>query len=392
MAIPTAFPSSIAKPLAATLVAALLAAAPIGQAGAQQGAPPPQVTVVELAARDVPLTFQYAARISAFREVQVRARVGGILLERKFTEGARVKAGDILFVIDPDRYEAALAEAKARLQQAVAQHNQAVRDAERAASLYEKNIGSEKARDDAVSNEELTRAAMAAAEAAVKTAQLNLDYTQVTAPISGVTSLEEVPEGSLIGTGSDASLLTSITQLDPVYVNFSFSDAEAADIRRLLARQEERGGHSTELKVAIAFRDGTAYEREGTIDFTASSIDVSTGTLRARAVVANPEGRLIPGQFVRATIKGLTLDGAIVVPEGALMQGPKGQFVYTVDTEGKAQARPVTTGAQVEGGFVILSGLAAGDRLITEGVIKVRPGAAVAATPPVTKADLAARQ
>jgi len=346
--------------------------------------------VVELAARDVPLTFQYAARISAFREVQVRARVGGILLERKFTEGARVKAGDVLFVIDPDRYEAALAEAKARLQQAVAQHKQAVRDAERAASLYEKNIGSEKARDDAVSNEELTRAAVAAAEAAVKTAQLNLDYTQVTAPISGVTSLEEVPEGSLIGTGSDASLLTSITQLDPVYVNFSFSDAEAANIRRLLAEQEQSGGHPAELKVAIAFGDGTTYDREGTIDFTASSIDVSTGTLRARAVVANPEGRLIPGQFVRATIKGLTLGDAIVVPEGSLMQGPKGQFVYTVDDEGKAQARPVTTGAQVEGGFVILSGLSAGDRLITEGVIKVRPGAAVAATP--AKADLAARQ
>jgi membrane fusion protein (multidrug efflux system) len=342
--------------------------------------PPPQVTVTRIEPKAVPVTYEYAARISAHREVQVRARVGGILLKRNFNEGSTVKAGQVLFEIDAAPFEAELARAKAQLQQAQAQYNQAVRDAERALQLFAKGAGSEKVRDDAISAKELGAAAVAAAEAQLRTAQLNLDYTKVKAPISGITSLEQVPEGSLIGTSGDSGLLTSITELDPVYVNFSFADREGSEIRRLLDAQSSKGAPAKNLKVKITFGDGQVYDQEGTIDFTASSIDTETGTLQARAIVKNPDRRLVPGQFVRATVTGLTLSDAIVVPEAAVMQGPQGQFVYAVNDSGQAEVRPVQLGRQIEGGWIASSGLRSGDKIVTEGVIKVRPGAPVTAS------------
>lgn len=380
---------------AALLLLAAPFLSPIPAANAQQpgGAPtpPPQVTVAEIAARRVPVTYEYAARISASREVQVRARVGGILLKRSFTEGARVKADQVLFEIDPAPFQAELARVKAQLQQAQAQLNQAVRDAERATQLFARGAGSEKARDDALSAKDLGAAAVAAAEAQLRTAQLNLDYTRVKAPIGGITSLEQVPEGSLIGTSGDSSLLTSITQLDPVYVNFAFADREGAEIRRLLKAQDENAPAKA-LKVKITFGDGEIYDHEGTIDFTSSSIDTQTGTLQARAVVNNPDHRLVPGQFVRATVTGLTMDNAIVIPEAALMQGPQGQFVYTVNGSGTAEIRPVQLDRQIEAGWIVSSGLKAGDKLVTEGVIKVRPGGPVTASAPAAKTNVAVQQ
>ncbi len=358
------------------------AAADPARAQAGPGAPPPAVTVVEIVPGKVPLTFEYAARVAASREVQVRAQVGGILLKRNFVEGARVKAGDVLFEIDPDSYKAAEAVALAQLQQAEAQLAQATRDAERASSLAATGTGTQKAKDDALSAKELAAAAVAAAKAQVRSAALNLERTKVTAPIDGVTSLEQVPEGSLIGTSGDAGLLTRITQLDPVYVYFSVSDSEFSEVRALLEAQGQWGSAPDFIRVRILIGDGSAYGREGTIDFTSSDLDAQTGTLRMRVVVANPERRLLPGQFVRAMVTGIALDKAIVVPHTALMQRPQGQFVYTVNSKGSAEIRLVTLGREVEGGWVVTSGLKAGDRLITEGIIKVRPGAPVTATAP----------
>jgi membrane fusion protein, multidrug efflux system len=363
---------------AAGLAFLVLAASPaLAQAPGQTPPPPPQVTVVEVQPREVGLTYEYAARVSAFREVQVRARVGGILLRRNFTEGSEVKAGDLLFEIDPAPYEAELARTKAQLAQAEAQYAQSVRDAERAIQLVQQKVTSAATRDSAIAARDQSAAAVAAARAQVRTAELNLSYTKVTAPISGITSREQVPEGSLIGTDASSSLLTSITQLDPVYINFSFSDSEAAEIRRLLDLQKAKGGDPTKLKVKVTFGDGQVYEHEGVIDFTSSSLDQETGTLGARAVVDNSDRRLIPGQFVRATIVGVTIGNAIVVPEPALMQGAQGQFVYVVDADGKAQARPVAVSRTVQGGWLVTSGLNPGDRVVTEGVMKVRPGAPV---------------
>ena len=383
-------------PAASLLLSAALLLAPLSPAYAQQPGgpppPPPQVTITEVQTKAVPVTYEYAARVSAYREVQVRARVGGILLKRNFTEGAQVKAGQVLFEIDPAPFEAERARTKAQLQQAQAQFNQAVRDAERALQLFARGAGSEKSRDDAIAAKELGAASVAAAEAQVRTAQLNLDYTKVRAPISGITSLEQVPEGSLIGTSGDSGLLTAITQLDPIYVNFAFADREGAEIRRLLASQQPKGSPAKDLKVKITFGDGEVYDQEGTIDFTSSSIDTQTGTLQARAIVKNPNQRLVPGQFVRATVTGLTLDDAILVPEAAVMQGPQGQFVYTINSTGNAEIRPVELSRQIESGWIVSSGLRAGDKLVTEGVIKVRPGAPVMDSAASANTNVAVKQ
>jgi membrane fusion protein (multidrug efflux system) len=373
---------SILSPRSSLLAAglAVLSAFPGYAQQAGQTPPPPPVTVIEVKTQTVPLSYQYAARITAFRRVDVRARVGGILLKRNFIEGAEVKAGDVLFMLDPATYQADVAKSKALLQQAEAQLSQTQREEKRTGSLFDQKVGSEKARDDAISARELAEALVASARAALQTAQLNLDYTSVTAPVDGITSLEQVSEGSLIGTSGDTGLLTSITQLDPVYVNFSFSDIEAAEVRRLVDLKKAKG-EAPKLGVKISFGDGTTYNQDGVVDFTSSTIDVSTGTLQARAVVANPDRRLLPGQFVRATVTGVSLDNAIVIPEVALMQSPQGQFVYTVDKDGKAHVNPLTLGQKVGDQWLVLSGLGAGDKLITEGIMKVRPGSPVQATP-----------
>nr|WP_081536338.1 efflux RND transporter periplasmic adaptor subunit [Rhodovulum sp. P5] len=349
------------------------------------GAPPPNVSVQTVALQDVILSYDYAARVSAFRDVEVRARVGGILLHRNFAEGAQVAAGDVLFEIDPAPYEVALAKAEAELQQAEAQHDQAVRDLERAENLFKQSVGSEKTRDDAIATEALTRAAVAAAEASVRSAELNLGYTRVTAPIGGVTSTEEVSEGSLIGTDASSSLLTEITVLDPVHVNFAFSDKELAEIRSLLDASAARGGTIDRIEVTVSLGDGTPYGQTGTLDFTSSSLDEETGTLKARAVVANPDRQLLPGQFVRATIES-PLQDAILIPRIAVMQGPHGAFVYVL-VDGTAEVRPVTLGKTAAARVVITSGLEPGDRVITDGIVKVRPGAPVTPVEQVAEAD-----
>jgi len=339
--------------------------------------PPPSVTVSEIKAVPVPLRFQYAGRVAAFREVEVRARVSGILQEKSFVEGAPVKAGAILFRIDPAPYEAELARAKAQLAEAQAQVSRTQRDAERATTLFEKNYGSEKARDDAVSAHELAKASLAGAEAQVKTAEINLGYTTITAPIDGVTSLRVLPEGSLVGTGSNDSLLTRISQLDPVYVYFSFTDTEATEIRQLLESGRGTGPANGKLQARVSFGDGQSYDQVGYVDFTDSSVDLQTGTIRARAVIPNPGNRLRPGQFVRVSIEGITRPDTIVVPQAAVMQGPQGQFVYAVDGESKASIRPITIGREVADGWIVEKGLKSGDKIVTEGVIKVKPGGPV---------------
>jgi len=341
--------------------------------------PPPSVELTTVNAREVPLSYSYAGRISAFREVQVRAQVGGILMERAYTEGARVKAGDVLFRVDPKTYEAEVARAAAQLQTAEAQLAQATRDKTRAVELFTRQVGSQKSRDDALSAVDLAEAAVAAAKAQLKAAQINLDYATVRAPIDGITSLDVVPEGSLVGVSSADSLLTTITQLDPVYVNFSFTDANAAELRRIADAQKTHTADS-KLAATITFGDGRVYDKPGEIDFTSASIDTQTGTIRSRAIFENPDSYLIPGQFVRVTISGMSLASAIVVPEIAVLQGPQGKFVYTVNEQNVAAMAPVTLGQSVEGGWIVTDGLKSGDQVVTSGVIKVRPGAPVAAS------------
>ena len=207
--------------------------------------------------------------------------------------------------------------------------------------------------------------------------QIDLDYTTVEAPISGITSKETVSEGSLMVAGDpSASLLTNITQLDPIYVNFALPDREDARIRQALA--EGKLVRDSEQYVAqIRFGDGSTYPLEGKVDFTDSLIDRSTGTVSARAVVPNPDQALLPGQFVRVLLKGISKPNAITVPERAIGQGPNGTYVYVVDEQGMARVRPVTTAHTADGRWAVDSGLAAGERIIVEGLPKVRPNTPV---------------
>ncbi|WAP70493.1 efflux RND transporter periplasmic adaptor subunit [Jiella pelagia] len=356
-----------------------LLSSPLPAAAQAPNMPPPQVTVETLEARDVPVVYEYPGRIVASREVEVRARVGGILLGREFDEGARVKKGDLLFQIDPATYQAQVALAKAQVAQAAAQLSQARRSEERALELTRRGASSQSTLDDAVSARELAEAQVEAAQAQLRTAQLSLDYATVTAPVDGITSLEQVPEGSLLSTGD---LLTKISQIDPVYANFSAADTEAATIREMVEKGALEGAdEASDLKVEILFGDGSVYGETGRIDFTSTSIDTETGTILSRTVMPNPTAQLLPGQFVRLRLKGLVAKDAIVIPAEALMQGPQGTFVYLVDGENVAAVAPIALERQIADGYLVKSGLKAGDRLVTKGVVKVRPGAPVKPTP-----------
>ena len=381
------------RPFSAFSVGAVLAA--LALAGCQENEaaeappapPPPEVAVVEVAPKDVPVSFEYAGRTAGSREVEVRARVSGILLERTYVEGEPVEAGKVLFRIDPEPFQVALQQAEARLKNEQAMLRQAERNWARVSTLYKDRAVSGRERDEALSSLETSRAGVALAEAEVRAARINLDYTTVTAPIGGVTSREAVSEGSLVGPGPDSSLLTRITQLDPIYVNFAYPDAEAATVRRMVEAGTLSSNGDGPLQVTVLLADGTEHPHTGQVDFTDSTVDPQTGSIRVRATVPNPDKALLPGQFVRLKVTGLSRRDAISLPARAVMQGPQGTFVYVVDESGNAQARPVKLGLATANGHVMNEGLAAGDRVIVEGVVKVRPGQPVRAS---TAAELAA--
>ena len=356
-----------------TLFSPLLQAAETGQQ-----MPPPEVVVEEVRVESLPLQFEYPARTAGYREVQVRAQVSGILQERTYQEGSQVKQGQVLFRIDPRPYQAALARAKGALAQEQARYRQTERDLKRIRELQQKGFASESELDNAISNFEQSKANIEAARAEVQSKQIDLDYTTVEAPISGITSKETVSEGSLMVAGDpNASLLTQITQLDPIYVNFAAPDREMADLRSGLQSGSLVREGDQQMSVEIKFGDGSSYPLAGKVDFTDSLIDRGTGTVSSRAVVPNPDQVLMPGQFVRVVVKGISKPNAVTVPERAIAQGPNGTFVYVVDEQGLARARPVTTAHTAEGRWVVESGIAAGDRVIVEGLPKVRPNSPV---------------
>lgn len=343
-----------------------------------QQMPPPEVVVEAAKVESLPLQFEYPARTAGYREVQVRAQVSGILQERTYKEGNQVKQGQVLFRIDPRSYQAALARAKGALAQEQARYRQTDRDLKRIRELQKKGFASESELDNAVSNFEQSKANIEAAKAEVQSKQIDLDYTTVEAPISGITSKETVSEGSLMVAGDpNASLLTQITQLDPLYVNFAAPDREVSSVRQGLKDGSLVREGGQRMTVEIKFSDGSSYPVPGEVDFTDSLIDRSTGTVSARAVVPNPNQALMPGQFVRVVVKGINKPNAITVPERALSQGPNGTFVYVVDEQGLARIRPVGTAHTSGGRWVVESGIAAGDKVIVEGLPKVHPNAPV---------------
>lgn len=349
-----------------------------GQQAGAGGMPPAAVVVQQATLADVTVRQDYAGRARGAREVEVRARISGILEQRLYEEGQMVREGDALFRIDRKPAAAALQRARAQRQVAEADVQQAEREWNRISSLFERNAVSERDRDSAQSALELARANLAVANAGVAQAELDLGYTDVTAPISGVTSLEDFPEGSLIDTGT---LLTTIVQLDPVHVRFALPENDA-NIRRAAREGMVRADQEQNVSARLVLADGSEYGLDGRIDFTASTLDPRTGTVSARAVFPNPEHVIVPGQFVRVRVELQSFDDVITVPEKAVTQGQNGPVVYVVDEESKARVRQVELGPVSDSRQILLSGLEAGDRYIVSGLVNLRDGAAVNVTNP----------
>ena len=349
------------------------------ESGAGDAAQVPTVAAVKVEPQNIPLSFEFAARAQGSKETEVRARVGGILLKRNYVEGSQVEEGSVLFQIDPEPFKVTLNQAKAKLAQVNAELKNAETQWQRTEKLYKEKYASEKARDDARANLDSLAASAQLAQAEVDAAQLNLDYTTVKAPISGITSMEVQSEGSLISATGNSSLLTHITQLDPIYVIFSASENEILSLTNMVDRGLIRNPENqNEIKAKVRFGNDVVYPLEGEINFMNSNVDQKTGTIKLRAVFPNPEARLRPGQFLRLIMEGLTRIDALVVPQEAVMQASDGAFVYRVNEQGVVESVSVQTGLMTkDGGWIIDSGLKPGDVVIVSGVMKIRPGMTV---------------
>ena len=339
------------------------------------GMPPPEVTVETVTPHTLPLTFEYVGQTLGSREVEVRARVSGIILKRNFTEGMPVKEGQSLYTIDPAPFEAAVARAEADVGAAQARYEQAKRNAARLAPLYAEKAVSQKEHDDAESAQEIGAADLKAARARLVTDKLNLSYTKVEAPVSGLASRSLRSEGSLVE--GPQTLLTTVAQVHPIWVNFGIPDNAQAELSKEVQAGRVALPKDGRFEVAVKRADGSLYDRTGKLNFSDVRVSTTTGTRDARAELPNPDGVLRPGEFVRVILRGATRPNALTVPQKAVLEGPQGKFVYIVDENGTAQPRPVEVGDWAGDAWVINKGVQAGDRVITEGLMKLGPGAPV---------------
>ncbi|WP_265462224.1 efflux RND transporter periplasmic adaptor subunit [Aeromonas salmonicida] len=346
-------------------------------ASSAQVRPPVPVVVAEAKLSDVPLTTEMVGETAGYREIEVRSRVNGILLERTYVEGQPVTAGQELFLIDPAPYKVALEQAKGALAQEQARFNKARADRDRIIPLFKRQVVSRKDYDDTIANYEAAIASRQAAQATVKEAELNLSYTQVTAPIDGMASKSSQSEGSLISTNANSSLLTTITQYNPLYVNFSYSEQDRLNFETSVRKGVIEAKDTTNWRTHIRLADGSVYPRAGKLNFSDNRVDPQTGTIRARAIFDNKDGVLLPGQFVRLTIDLGIRKNAIVVPARAIVQSQADRMVMVVDGDDKVVPRPVRLGPAIAEGVLIESGLDAGERYIVEGLMKARPGSIV---------------
>ena len=354
--------------------AALRSAAMLLWAGsvlAQGNAGPPPalpVSVVQVTPTTLPNTFEITAQAEGAREAEVRARVGGILLKRLYDEGARVKEGQPLFQIDPEPYRIALEEAAAKARQTA-------REAARLKPLFNKQAVSMKEFEDAVSANEV-------AQANLKSAQLNLKWTTVTATMDGVSARAQRSEGNLITTASDGSLLTSIYQVDPIWVRFGLSESDTARLPggRIDPKQE--------TSVEILMPGGGVYPHKGRINFLSVYIDPKLGTQQLRAEFANPDAHFMPGQFLKVRVTTGKQENVFLVPQAAVIQTEKGFMVWTVGEGDKVVPTPLRLGNWIDRNWVVLSGLKPDDRVVVDNLLKIRPGAVVA--PKVVPLDTSA--
>ena len=365
-------------PLALVLV--LAACGKPQQAGGFHGFPAPEVTVQTVEPRTFPVTFEYVGQTWGSKDVEVRARVTGIVEKRLYEEGSFVKAGQTLFVIDPRTYQAQVAAANADVARAQAQKAQADRELARLKPLAERKAIGQKEADDAASNADLAAATVKAAQAKADELKLNLGYTKVVAPISGLSSRAQKSEGSL-ATAND-TLLTTISQINPIWIVFNVSENQQLRLSRAVAAGQLALPKDNAYDVTVKLSDGSTFPRQGRINFADTRVNPTTGTYEMRAEIPNADGALKPGQFVRVILRGAERPNAIAVPQVAVLDGAQGKFVYVAakDKDGKdvAMPHPVVVGDWVDAGggnqWVIESGLKQGDKVIVDGVARLMGG------------------
>lgn len=379
MSLVTFFRGSLAS-FCALSIALLVAACDSGSgqdgADAQSAAPPPaQVTVVTLEEKPVPLTIELPGRAVAVRKAEVRPQISGIIQKRLYEEGAQVEAGDQLYQIDPARYQAAHQTAKANLERAEA--NLISREAQfkRFQNLVKEKAVSQQLFEDAEAAYLQAKAEVAVSKAALRTAQIDLDYTQVTAPISGRIGKSNVTEGALVS-AQQANVLTTIYQLDPIYVDVAQPAKNLLDIRRRAMSGDVSSANGAE--VILTLEDGSEYEHSGKLKFSEMNVNESTGTVVVRAVFPNPDHLLLPGMFLRTTVAEAVKSDALLVPQRGVTRNRQGDATaMVVSKDNTVEVRQVVTNRAIGNQWLVQSGLQAGDRVIVEGLQKIAPGAPV---------------
>lgn len=334
------------------------------------------VGTIEIRPVAIQRSNQLPGRVVAFKEAEIRPQVSGIVLDRLFDEGSYVEEGQQLYQIDPALYEADLQLAEAKLKNAQARQRNATLRYERFEQLVKDKVVSQQQFDDAEAELNQSQAAISLAEAEVKRAQINLDYTQVRSPISGYIGPSSVTRGALL-TARQVLPLATVRQLDPVYVDLSQSAAEARRLQELLVLSRADGDSDKTYEVSLYLGDSNkAYSEKGTLDATDLSVDARTGAIRLRSIVPNPDRILLPGLFVRASIREVGETRAILVPHKSVMIGPGGRkSVWLVSPENEAEKQMIETGGSYRGHWVVLNGLKAGDQVIVEGRMKLQEGA-----------------
>ena len=365
--------------MARTARVALLGTAVLAVGCGETQAPPAAalhpVSVLRVEPRDAPVTFEFVGVTASSQQVEVRARVNGYLDGREYTEGSLVKEGEVMFRIDPKPFQAELDAAKGALAEQQARLWTAQANLNRVKPLAKANALSKKELDDARGTVNAAAASVEMAKADVETAKLNLGYTTIAAPVTGVSSYARIQTGAYVD--QQNSLLTYVAQIDPMWVDFSISEDEMLKLRRQLKEGALVSPGEEKLDVEIVMADGSRYPHTGKIFFRDANYNTETGTFLVRATFANPDGALRPGQFVRVRVKGAIRPDAIVVPQKAVLQGAQGFFVWIVDGEGKAHTRNIEVGDWHGDDWFITNGLSAGDRVVTDGIMRLANGVAV---------------
>lgn len=337
--------------------------------------PPPEVTVMTVEPKDTPVTFEFVGSTASSQQVEVRARVNGFLDHRLYTEGAIVKQGEVMFQMDRKPFEAQLSAAQAALDEQKARLWTAQSNLKRVRPLAKANAVSQKDLDDAQGRVNAAAAAVEMAKADVDTAKLNLGYTSISAPVTGASSFARIQDGAYVNELSGP--LTYVAQLDPIWVDFSISEDEMLRIREQKKSGQLRTPDATALGVNLVLADGSVYPETGRMFFRDANYSTETGTFLVRATFSNPGAELRPGQFVRVRIEGAIRPDAVLIPQKAVLQGAQGHFVWIVDRENKAQVRGVEVGSWQGDNWFITKGLASGDRVITDGLVRLSKGVPV---------------